>query len=149
MAFMDFCCGFQVSSFERDIHSPPAGIPLTASTTHLYLKVQAIIPPFMSKSTTAHPKGRSLVIPQIEKLLTEQTSVILQAVDEKLSTQNRRIDAVEKKVDKVINQLDAVLKKSEDHREEDVSGAEQLRRHDDQLQDHAVRIKKLETIRHP
>lgn len=90
-----------------------------------------------------------MVIPQIEKLLTEQTSVILQAVDEKLSTQKRRIDGVEKKVDKVINQLDAVLKKSEDHREEDVSGAEQLRRHGDQLQDHAVRIKKLETIRNP
>ncbi len=103
----------------------------------------------MSKSTTAHPKGQSLIIPQIEKLLTEQTSVILQAVDEKLSTQNRRIDGVERKVDKVITQLDAVLKKSEDHREEDVSGAEQLRRHDDQLQDHAVRIKKLETVRNP
>jgi len=48
----------------------------------------------MSKSTTKHPKGRSSIIPQIEKLLTEQTSVILQAVDEKLSTQNRRIDGV-------------------------------------------------------
>src|SRR5713101_7855845 len=85
----------------------------------------------------------------IEKLLTEQTSVILRAVDEKRSTQNRRIDGVERKVDKVITQLDAVLKKSEDHRDEDVSGAEQLRRHYDQLQDHAVRIKKLETVRHP
>src|SRR6266852_9942142 len=96
----------------------------------------------------------------IEKLLTEQTAVILEAVDKRLeaqdkrmdrrfATQNRRIYGVERKVDKVITQLDAVLKKSEDHREEDVSGAEQLRRHDDQLQDHAVRIKKLETIRHP
>ena len=43
-----------------------------------------------------------MIIPQIEKLLTEQTSVILQAVEEKLSTQNRRIDGVERKVDKVI-----------------------------------------------
>src|SRR5713101_4084614 len=114
MAFMDFCCGFQVSSFESEIHNSPASLPLTAST-----------------------------------MLTEQTSVILQAVDEKLSTQNRRIDGVERKVDKVITQLDAVLKKSEDHRDEDVSGAEQLRRHYDQLQDHAVRIKKLETVRNP
>ena len=100
-----------------------------------------------------HPKD-------IEQLLTDQTTVILEAVDKHLATQdkrldrrfatqNRRIYGVERKVDKVITQLDAVLKKSEDHREEDVSGAEQLRRHDDQLQDHAVRIKKLETIRHP
>ena len=100
-----------------------------------------------------HPKD-------IEQLLTDQTAVILEAIDARLATQdkrldrrfatqNRRIYGVEGKVDKVINQLDAVLKKSEDHREEDVSGAEQLRRHDDQLQDQAVRIKKLETIRHP
>ncbi len=100
-----------------------------------------------------HPKD-------IEQLLTDQTAVILEAVDTRLATQdkrldrrfatqNRRIYGVERKVDKVITQLDAVLKESEDHREEDVSGAEQLRRHDDQLQDHAVRIKKLETIRHP
>jgi hypothetical protein len=100
-----------------------------------------------------HPKD-------IEQLLTDQTAVILEAVDTRLATQdkrldrrfatqNRRIYGVERKVDKVINQLDAVLKKSEDHREEDVSGAEQLRRHDDQLQDHAVRIKKLEVARNP
>jgi hypothetical protein len=100
-----------------------------------------------------HPKD-------IEQLLTDQTAVILEAVDTRLATQdkrldrrfatqNRRIYGVERKVDKVINQLDAVLKKSEDHREEDVSGAEQLRRHDDQLQDHAVRIKKLEVARIP
>jgi len=100
-----------------------------------------------------HPKD-------IEQLLTDQTAVILEAIDARLATQdkrldrrfatqNRRIYGVERKVDEVITQLDAVLKKSEDHREEDVSGAEQLRRHDDQLQDHAVRIKKLETIRHP
>ncbi len=104
-------------------------------------------------SKKQHPKD-------IEQLLTDQTAVILEAVDTRLATQdkrldrrfatqNRRIYGVERKVDKVITQLDAVLKKSEDHREEDVSGAEQLRRHDDQLQDHAVRIKKLETIRHP
>jgi len=45
--------------------------------------------------------------------------------------------------------LDAVLKEFEDHRDEDIAGAEQLRRHDDQLQDHGVRIKKLEAIRNP
>jgi Stage II sporulation protein M len=41
----------------------------------------------------AHPnKGQSSIIPQIEKLLTEQTSVILQAVDEKLFAQDKRIE---------------------------------------------------------
>ena len=146
---MDFCCGLQVSSFECEIHNSPAQPSIDGFRYAYILKGRAIIPPFMSKSTTAHPKGRSAVIQQIEKLLTEQTTVILQAVDEKLSTQNRRIFGVERKVDKVITQLDAVLKKSEDHRDEDVSGAGQLRRHDDQLQDHAVRIKKLETVRNP
>ena len=42
----------------------------------------------MPKSTPTHPKKeQSSIIPQIEKLLVEQTSVILQAVDEKLSAQ--------------------------------------------------------------
>jgi len=96
----------------------------------------------------------------IEQLLTEQTAVILEAVDERLTaqdkrldrrfaTQNRRIYGVERKIDKAITQLDAVLKEVQAHHEEDVTGAEQLRRHDDQLQDHAVRIKTLEAIRNP
>src|SRR5713226_1497057 len=41
----------------------------------------------MPKSKPTHHKAQSSVIPQIEHLLTEQTSVILQAVDEKLSAQ--------------------------------------------------------------
>ena len=84
---------------------------------------------------------------EMEQLLADQANVILESVDE----------LVEKKMDKkldekfnpVITKLDAVLKKFEDHRDEDIAGAEQLRRHDDQLQDHAVRIKKLEVIRNP
>ncbi len=84
---------------------------------------------------------------EMEQLLSDQANVILEAVDE----------LVEKKMDKkldekfnpVITKLDAVLKEFEDHRDEDIAGAEQLRRHDDQLQDHAVRIKKLEAIRNP
>jgi len=83
----------------------------------------------------------------MEQLLSDQANVILEAVDE----------LVEKKMDKkldekfnpVITKLDAVLKEFEDHRDEDIAGAEQLRRHDDQLQDHGVRIKKLEAIRNP
>src|SRR5439155_25485244 len=50
-------------------------------------------PPSMPKSTAIHPNSeQSPILPQIEKLLTEQTSVILQAVDEKLSAQNKRIE---------------------------------------------------------
>ncbi len=45
----------------------------------------------MPKSKPTHHKAQSSVIPQIEHLLTEQTSVILQAVDEKLSAQDKRI----------------------------------------------------------
>jgi hypothetical protein len=100
-----------------------------------------------------HPKD-------IEQLLTDQTTVILEAVDKRLATQdkrldrrfatqNRRIYGVERKVDKVITQLDAVLKEGEDRRDEDTVGATQLRRHEDQLQDHAVRIEKLEVARNP
>src|SRR5438094_7110426 len=49
--------------------------------------------PSMPESTPTHrKKGQSSIIPQIEKLLTEQTSVILQAVDEKLSAQDKRIE---------------------------------------------------------
>ena len=66
-----------------------------------------------------------------EKLLADQANVILDAVDE----------VVEKKMDKklgeqfdpVITKLDAVLKQFDDHRDEDIAGAEQLRRHENQL----------------
>ena len=40
----------------------------------------------------------------------------------------------------------AVLKAVEDHRDEDIAGANQLRRHEDQLRKHETRIAKLETV---
>jgi len=43
----------------------------------------------MPKAKPTHPKGQSSGIPRIERLLTEQTAVILQAVDEKLSAQDQ------------------------------------------------------------
>ena len=47
----------------------------------------------MPESTPIHSKKRhSSIIPQIEKLLTEQTSVILQAVNDKLSGQDKGIE---------------------------------------------------------
>src|SRR5713101_6696230 len=79
----------------------------------------------------------------LEQLLADQANVILEAVDGQM---DKKMD---QKLDPVINKLDAILGEAQKHREEDVIGAQQLRRHDDQLQDHAVRIKKLETIHHP
>ena len=84
---------------------------------------------------------------KLDKLLSDQANVILEAVDELVE---KKLDKkLGEKFDPVITKLDAVLKEFEDHRDEDIAGAEQLRRHDDQLQDHAVRIKKLEAIRNP
>ena len=74
----------------------------------------------------------------VEQLLADQANVILEALDEQI---DKKMD---QKLDPVINKLDAILGEVQKHREEDVIGAEQLRRHEDQLQDHAVRIKKLE-----
>ncbi len=45
----------------------------------------------MSKSKSPK-KEQSSILPQIEHLLTEQTSAILEALDAKLSAQDRRID---------------------------------------------------------
>src|SRR5881628_3296608 len=85
----------------------------------------------------------AVMIEAVDERLTAQDK----RLDRRFATQNRRIYGVERKVDKAITKLDAVLKEVQAHQEEDVTGAEQLRRHDDQLQDHAVRIKTLEAIR--
>ena len=58
----------------------------------------------MSKAKPIHSNGQSSVIPRIERLLTEQTSVILQAVDEKLSAQDKRIEQGFAAQDKQIEQ---------------------------------------------
>src|SRR2546426_1322206 len=76
-----------------------------------------------------------------EQLLADQANVILEAVDERM---DKKLD---EKLDPLITKMDAVLKKFEDHREEDVAGAAQLRRHADQLKKHETRITKLETAR--
>src|SRR6266849_1476252 len=80
---------------------------------------------------------------EMEQLLADQANVIPEAVDE----------LVEKKMDKkldetfnpVITKLDAVLKEFEDHRDEDIAGAEQLRRHENQLIKLEARVGTLET----
>jgi hypothetical protein len=75
-----------------------ARISISPSVDSLFLppilKTQAhLVQPSMPKSKPTHPNGQSSVIPRIERLLTNQTSVILQAVDEKLSAQDQRIES--------------------------------------------------------
>jgi hypothetical protein len=76
----------------------PVGVPVSPSIDSPFpapiLKIKAhLFQPSMPKSKPTHPKGQSSVVPRIERLLTEQTSVILRAVDEKLSAQDQRIES--------------------------------------------------------
>ena len=52
---------------------------------------------------------------------------------------------LDEKFDPVVTKLDGILKGVEALQQENTVGAEQLRRHEDQLQKHQVRIAKLET----
>jgi hypothetical protein len=75
---------------------------------------------------------------KMEQLLADQVDVILEAVDEMM---DKKMD---RKLDPVINKLDGIIKGIEDLKQENTAGAAQLRRHDDKLKNHSVRIKKLE-----
>src|SRR5713101_615490 len=78
-----------------------------------------------------------------EQLLADQANVILEAVDELVE---KKLDKkLGEKFDPVITKLDAVLKEFEDHRDEDIAGAEQLRRHENQLVKLEARVGTLET----
>jgi DNA repair ATPase RecN len=76
---------------------------------------------------------------KMEQLLSEQANVILEAVGE---TMEKNLDD---KFDPVITKLDGIMKGVEALQQENTVGAEQLRRHEDQLQKHEARIAKLET----
>ena len=76
---------------------------------------------------------------KMERLLSEQANVILEAVGE---TMEKKLD---EKFDPVITKLDGILKGVEALQQENTIGAEQIRRHADQLQKHEARIAKLET----
>ncbi len=52
---------------------------------------------------------------------------------------------LDQKFDPVISKLDGIMKGVEALQQENTIGAEQLRRHTDQLQNHEARISKLET----
>src|SRR6266478_1514541 len=82
-----------------------------------------------------------------EQLLADQANVILEAVDELVE---KKMDKkLSEKFDPVITKLDAVLKQFEDHRDEDIAGAEQLRRHENQLVKLEARVGTLETAATP
>src|SRR6267154_1778992 len=76
---------------------------------------------------------------KMEQLLSEQANVIREAVGE---TMEKKLD---EKFDPVVTNLDGILKGVEALQQENTIGAEQLRRHEDQLQKHEARIAKLET----
>ena len=78
---------------------------------------------------------------EMERLLSDQANVILEAVDERM---DRKLN---EKFDPVITKLDGILKGVEELKQENTIGAEQLRRHADQLQKHEIRIVKLETAK--
>ena len=111
-------------------------------THNLNLVTEARLEKLLSEQTLVILKATDQKIDGVKKdmeqLLADQANVILEAVDEQM---DKKMD---QKLDPVINKLDAILGEFQKHREEDVIGAEQLRRHEDQLQDHAARIKKLE-----
>ncbi len=75
-----------------------------------------------------------------EQLLADQANVILEAVGELME---KKLD---EKFDPVITKLDGIMKGVEALQQENTIGAEQLRRHEDQLQKHEGRIAKLETV---
>src|SRR6266478_4499746 len=76
---------------------------------------------------------------KLDERLSEQANVILEAVGELME---KKLD---RKFDPVISKLDGIMKGVEALQHEHTIGAEQLRRHTDQLQNHEVRISKLET----
>ena len=79
---------------------------------------------------------------EMEQLLADQANVIPEAVDELVE---KKLDTkLGEKFDPVITRLDAVLKQFEDHRDEDIAGAEQLRRHDEKLVKLEARVGTLE-----
>lgn len=98
---------------------------------------------------------------KMEQLFADQADVILEAVDEKLDQKLdeklevrlaaqstallTEMDArLDKKFDTAFNKLDGILGSVEVLKQENTIGAEQLRRHDDKLENHEKRLKTLE-----
>src|SRR6266478_2826755 len=97
----------------------------------------------LSEQTKATDQKLDGVKKDMEQLLADQANVILEAVDELVE---KKLDKkLGEKFDPVITKLDAVLKQFDDHRDEDIAGAEQLRRHENQLVKLEARVGTLET----
>src|SRR5713226_9523975 len=118
--------------------------PLTASTVRLCLRCKPMSMENDPNNADAPVTRAGLKAEfgkfqeKMEQLLSEQANVILEAVGE---TMEKKLD---EKFDPVITKLDGILKGVEALQQENTVGAKQLRGHEDQLQDHALRIKKLE-----
>ena len=96
----------------------------------------------LSEQTKATDQKLDGVKKDMEQLLADQANVILEAVDELVE---KKLDTkLGEKFDPVITKLDAVLKQFDDHRDEDIAGAEQLRRHDKKLVKLEARVGALE-----
>src|SRR6266852_4382705 len=96
----------------------------------------------LSEQTKATDQKLDGIKKDMEQLLADQANVILEAVDELVE---KKLDKkLGEKFDPVITKLDAVLKQFEDHRDEDIAGAEQLRRHENQLVKLEARVGTLE-----
>ena len=96
----------------------------------------------LSEQTKATDQKLDGVKKDMEQLLADQANVILEAVDELVEkTLDKKLGET---FDPVITKLDAVLKQFEDHRDEDIAGAEQLRRHDEKLVKLEARVGTLE-----
>ncbi len=92
----------------------------------------------LSEHTKATEQLLSEHTKSTEQLLADQANVILEAVEERMDKK------LGETFDPVITKLDAVLKEFEDHRDEDIAGAEQLRRHDKKLVKLEARVGALE-----
>ena len=75
---------------------------------------------------------------KLDERLSEQANVILEALGELME---KKLD---EKFDPVITKLDGIMKGVDSLQQENTIGAEQLRRHANQLQKHEARMAKLE-----
>lgn len=70
------------------------------------------------KKIASKDKKHERLLKQIEGLLSDQTGVILSAVDAKVAKLERRMDNFDAKLDKLVTSLDRFLKKMTDIEDE-------------------------------
>ena len=72
----------------------------------------------MHKSKSMKHRNASSILPQIEQLLSEQTPVILDAVDQRFRPINRRLSRLEQQYERLLRTLDKFLKRVTDMEDE-------------------------------